>query len=296
MQKAKHTLIHIAWLFLLVLLAGFVLFKHTLSIPSKIKPSAGSVNNILSNNEGEPADVEFVNKNGMTDVYVYNRMAGPLQVQLSSGNRASNMQALPSLPITFLLNPNQRLLAVRLQADQSQQPMISDLVSIGIPGDPRAFPEDLSYAMPVDENSRWELGQGFEGEYSHQDEQNRYAIDFIVPIGTPVLAARDGVVMDVASGFSQGGTDVKRFAQRANFIRVLHDDGSMGLYAHLQENGVLVKVGQRIHLGQHIAYSGNTGFTSGPHLHFALQINTGMRSISIPFRMVGPGGYLPLSR
>jgi murein DD-endopeptidase MepM/ murein hydrolase activator NlpD len=101
--------------------------------------------------------------------------------------------------------------------------------------------------------------------------------------------------MDVASGFDRGGTDAKRYAQRANFIRVLHSDGTMALYAHLQENGVLVKPGQSVSLGQHIAYSGNTGFTSGPHLHFALQMNTGMRLVSIPFRMVGPGGYLSLN-
>jgi murein DD-endopeptidase MepM/ murein hydrolase activator NlpD len=241
-------------------------------------------------------DVDFVSQNGITDVYINNRMAGPLQVKLTAGNNARNMQSLPALPITFLVNPNQRLLAARLQPDQSEANMIRDIVSTGIPGDPRAFPDDVSYAMPVDENSRWELGQGFEGDFSHQDEQNRYAVDFIVPIGSPVLAARDGIVMDVASGFDSGGMDAKRYAQRANFIRILHADGTMALYAHLQEGGVLVKPGQSVNLGQHIAYSGNTGFTSGPHLHFALQMNTGMRLVSVPFRMVGPGGYLPLSQ
>jgi murein DD-endopeptidase MepM/ murein hydrolase activator NlpD len=240
-------------------------------------------------------DVDFVSQDGSTDIYINNRMYGPLQVKLSAGNNARNMQSLPALPITFLVNPNQRLLAARLQPDISDANMIRDIVSTGIPGDPRAFPDDVSYAMPVDENSRWELGQGFDGEFSHQDEQNRYAVDFIVPVGSPVLAARDGIVMDVASGFDRGGTDAKRYAQRANFIRVLHADGTMALYAHLQENGVLVKPGQSVNLGQHIAYSGNTGFTSGPHLHFALQMNTGMRLVSIPFRMVGPGGYLSLN-
>jgi murein DD-endopeptidase MepM/ murein hydrolase activator NlpD len=241
-------------------------------------------------------DVDFVSQNGMTDVYINNRMAGPLQVKLSAGNNARNMQSLPTLPITFLVNPNQRVLAARLQPDLTDANMVRDIVSIGIPGDPRAFPDDVSYAMPVDENSRWELGQGFEGEFSHQDEQNRYAVDFIVPVGSPVLAARDGIVMDVASGFDRGGTDAKRYAQRANFIRILHADGTMALYAHLQEDGVLVKPGQTVNLGQHIAYSGNTGFTSGPHLHFALQMNVGMRLVSTPFRMVGPGGYLALSQ
>ncbi|HOZ06609.1 MAG TPA: M23 family metallopeptidase, partial [Arenimonas sp.] len=124
----------------------------------------------------------------------------------------------------------------------------------------------------------------------------RYAVDFIVPIGTPVLAARAGVVMETIANYGSGGQDAKIYASRANFIRILHDDGSMGLYAHLQENGILVKAGQRVGLGEMIGYSGNTGFSSGPHLHFALQINTGLRLVSIPFRMVGPEGNLPLSQ
>ena len=75
-------------------------------------------------------------------------------------------------------------------------------------------------------------------------------------------------------------------------MRIVHDDGTMALYAHLREGGVLVRVGQRVEKGQQIGLSGNTGFTSGPHLHFALQVNRDMRLVSIPFRMFGPRGIL----
>jgi len=61
----------------------------------------------------------------------------------------------------------------------------------------------------------------------------------------------------------------------------------MGLYAHLRPEGVLVRVGQRVRQGQQIGLSGNTGFTSGPHLHFAVQVNRGMNLVAIPFRMPG---------
>ncbi len=253
--------------------------------------AAGQALPSLSGNE-----IEFETIDGIVYVYVNNRLSGPMQVQLSEGNSSRNIEAWPSLPVSYVLEPKQRKLLTRLQAIDQNAPMIRDLRSLGIPGDPHAIPEDIAYSLPIDENSHWELGQEFNGEYSHHDEQNRYAVDFIVPVGTPVLAARAGVVMETIANYGSGGQDAKIYASRANFIRILHDDGSMGLYAHLQENGILVKAGQRVGLGEVIGYSGNTGFSSGPHLHFALQINTGLRLVSIPFRMVGPEGNLPLSQ
>jgi len=240
-------------------------------------------------------EIEFETNNGVVYVYVNNRMAGPMQVQLSAGNSARNMDAWPSLPVSYVLEPKQRKLLTRLQPVDNTLSMTRDLQSLGIPGDPHAIPDDVAYSLPLDENSHWELGQEFNGEYSHHDEQNRYAVDFIVPIGTPVLAARSGVVMETIGNYEGGGQNAKLYASRSNFIRILHDDGSMALYAHLKANGILVNAGQRVGLGEVIGYSGNTGFSSGPHLHFALQINTGLRLVSIPFRMVGPEGNLPLS-
>ena len=241
-------------------------------------------------------EIEFETNNGVVYVYVNNRLAGPLQVQLSAGSSTRNMDASPLLPVTYLLQPKRRQLLTQLQAIDANAPMIRDLKSLRVPGDPHAIPDEVTYSLPIDENSRWELGQEFNGEYSHHDEQNRYAVDFIVPVGTPVLAARAGVVMETIANYDTGGQNAKIYAGRANFIRILHDDGSMALYAHLKESGILVSVGQRVGLGEPIGYSGNTGFSSGPHLHFALQINTGMRLVAIPFKMVGPQGFLPLSK
>jgi murein DD-endopeptidase MepM/ murein hydrolase activator NlpD len=77
-------------------------------------------------------------------------------------------------------------------------------------------------------------------------------------------------------------------------VRLLHDDGAMSVYAHLKTDGVHVRVGQRVRAGQPIGLSGNTGFTTGPHLHFAVQVNRGMRLESIPFRMRSPQGPMRL--
>jgi murein DD-endopeptidase MepM/ murein hydrolase activator NlpD len=95
--------------------------------------------------------------------------------------------------------------------------------------------------------------------------------------------------MQVESDFDKAGLDLEQYGGRANFVRIVHEDGTMAVYAHLQEDGVLVRPGQRVRTGQRIGTSGNTGFTTAPHLHIALQVNRGMRLESIPFRMQGVG-------
>lgn len=227
-------------------------------------------------------------------VYVVNQLAGPLEIDLSFDD-ASNARATPALPIHELVAGNQRRQIARIDPADPDRDSHYTLNLTNIPGSPSALARDVAYNLPVDESSPWQLGQIFHGGFSHSDEQNRYAVDLIAPIGTPVLAARGGVVMQVQSGFDRAGLDKDKYGERANYIRILHDDGSMGLYAHLKQDGVMVRVGQTVSLGQLIGYTGNTGFSSGPHLHFCVQVNRGMHLVSIPFRMVGPNGFLPLS-
>lgn len=227
-----------------------------------------------------------------SEIYVSNRLAGPLEVNVQMSG-AQGVMATPALPVRQLLAAQQRVLISRVEQAANQFPSFS---VNAVPGDPHAIPSEVSYGLPLDEDANWEVGQAFHGGFSHTDEENRYAVDLIVPVGTPVLAARDGVVMQVESGYDSAGTNRKVYAERANVVRVMHDDGTMAVYAHLRENGVLVGVGERVGVGQQIAFSGNTGYSSGPHLHFCLQVNTGMRLVSIPFRMVTSRGFLPLPR
>lgn len=240
------------------------------------------------------ADLQIERKGDATsDVYVTNRLGGPIELSLGF-TEAMNVQSLPNLPLRQVLGANQRMLVSRIQAQTPGLPASYSVTLATLPGDPGATPRDVVYSLPVDEHSTWSVGQEFHGGFSHNDEQNQYAVDLVVDEGTPVLAARGGVVMQVESGFDRAGLDRQKYAERANLIRILHDDGSMAVYAHLRENGVYVRVGDRVGLGQVIGASGNTGFSSGPHLHFCVQVNRGMRLVSIPFRMIGPGGFLPL--
>ena len=70
-------------------------------------------------------------------------------------------------------------------------------------------------------------------------------------------------------------------------MRILHDDGTYAIYAHLNTNSIRVKPGDKVRRGQYIADSGNTGFSSGPHLHFAVVRNVGMEIQSLPVIFAG---------
>jgi murein DD-endopeptidase MepM/ murein hydrolase activator NlpD len=124
---------------------------------------------------------------------------------------------------------------------------------------------------------------------THRDAGSRNAIDIAMPVGTAVHAAREGLVINVAHRFFRGGLDTA-ISDEANFVQVLHDDGTTAIYAHLQMDTIRVRPGQRVERGEYIANSGNTGFSSGPHLHFVVVRNAGFRSESLPVVFAGPGG------
>jgi murein DD-endopeptidase MepM/ murein hydrolase activator NlpD len=112
-------------------------------------------------------------------------------------------------------------------------------------------------------------------------------VDLEMPIGTDIYAARAGLVFEVASTNFRGGTDREQDAAAANIVRIMHDDGSHAVYAHLNWNSIRVRPGDRVERGEYIADSGNTGFTTGPHLHFVVLLNRGMRLESVPVLFEG---------
>jgi murein DD-endopeptidase MepM/ murein hydrolase activator NlpD len=124
---------------------------------------------------------------------------------------------------------------------------------------------------------------------THRDAASRNAIDIAMPVGTAVHAAREGLVINVAHRFFRGGLDTA-ISDEANFVQILHDDGTTAIYAHLQMDMIRVRPGQRVERGEYIANSGNTGFSSGPHLHFVVVRNAGFRSESVPVVFAGPAG------
>jgi murein DD-endopeptidase MepM/ murein hydrolase activator NlpD len=128
--------------------------------------------------------------------------------------------------------------------------------------------DDFRYLPPYAEKDYYPIVQGFGGGYSHHGA-SKYAVDIAMPIGTPVHAARGGQVVSVVEEHNRGGAS-RRFGKYANYVAILHSDETTGEYYHLKQHGVLVQPGDKVIAGQHIAYSGNTGFSSLPHLHFAI--------------------------
>ena len=97
------------------------------------------------------------------------------------------------------------------------------------------------------------------------------SIDFIVPEGTEIFAALDGEITSIRDDDKTGGPD-KKFLMGGNFIVIKHSNQEFTHYLHLKYKGVLVKVGEKVKAGQLIGYSGNTGYSFKPHLHFEVFI------------------------
>ncbi len=121
----------------------------------------------------------------------------------------------------------------------------------------------------------WQPGQWYEciqGNNSVADHRGleAYAWDFPMRPGTLILAARGGTVSMVKSDSNVAGFD-RSYDNDANYVVVDHGDGTQALYLHLMYYGSLVQPGQQVQQGQPIALSGDTGWSSGPHLHFVVE-------------------------
>lgn len=146
------------------------------------------------------------------------------------------------------------------------------------------------YRVPFAVATRHPVSQAYPDASTHTTADSQFAIDFAMPIGTDIVAARGGVVFEVKGNNRTAGLDRMRDIDKANVVSILHDDGTYATYAHLDWNAIRVRPGDVVARGQRIANSGNTGFSSGPHLHFAVLRNTGMNIESINVEFEGPGG------
>ncbi len=137
------------------------------------------------------------------------------------------------------------------------------------------------YRLPYPKGRAYDIAQSCNGKVSHFGKQ-QYAMDFVMPVGTPLHAAREGIVIYVKEDSKKGGPS-KEFYNDANYIAIEHPDGTYAEYVHLKYKGAVVKPGQKVKQGDLIGYSGNTGYTHGPHLHFAVFVSSnGKDYYSVP--------------
>ena len=195
----------------------------------------------------------------------------------------------PDQAMRWIVDPESSMTLMSLEATVNNAVPEADFRYIWLPGDPRATHEpDRPYRAPFAVANEHQISQSFPVGITHTTPDSWYAVDIAMPIGTDIYAARGGMVFEVASTNFRGGTDPDEDAASANIVRIMHDDGSHAVYAHLNWNSIRVRPGDRVERGEYIADSGNTGFTTGPHLHFAVMINRGMRLESVPVTFEGP--------
>ena len=138
--------------------------------------------------------------------------------------------------------------------------------------------EASPFVLPYPVGEAYTCMQGWYGPYSHFGVF-KYSVDFTMPIGTEITAARDGVVNYTLDSHS----DSDDAAGLENVLVIMHSDSTFSRYIHLTHNGILVKVGDIVKRGDKIALSGKSG-TDLPHLHFDITKGSGDRKRqTIPF-------------
>ena len=235
------------------------------------------------------------NEGGETHFYVQNLGVGNVTATFNA--RLANMVPSEELPYTVVIPGKQVVDAFTLTPVRSRAAWNYDYTYACNHGSAAAVHDETQvYQLPYPPGSSYRVVQGHHGSFSHTG-QDEYAIDWKMPEGTAVLAARDGLVVKSKDDSNRGGPD-RKFEKLANCIMVQHADGTIGAYLHLQKGGNKVKVGDQVKAGDIIGLSGNTGFSSGSHLHFAVfKLKSGSERTTIPvkFRTAESEAVIPVS-
>ena len=155
------------------------------------------------------------------------------------------------------------------------------------------------YRLPWLPGMQRQVTQGNNTTFTHNGSQ-AYAFDFGLYDGQTIRAPRGGTVTFVEESLWKTSdpnlvkAGKQAFAE-ANALRIEHQDGSASWYFHMQQNGVVVDMGDKVHRGDEVAVTGNTGNSTGAHLHYQVQTDPakGAQSIEIKFQAVGSSCYIP---
>jgi len=204
--------------------------------------------------------------NGISRMVAINDGPVPVSVRFSL-LRSENARSDRNWPFVMVFPPHSRQDVARMFPQRAgrmhyawQQTM--EVGEIGAVPDPGA-----RYRLPFEDGMTVKIGQAAGGAMTtHQSDQDRFAVDFPMPIGTPVVASRHGIVAAMETRQTEGGK-WEGMKEKANYVILRHRDGTLTEYGHLSP-GKVVEIGQWVTEGEVIGYSGNTGYSGGPHLHF----------------------------
>ncbi len=223
--------------------------------------------------------------------YASNEYYAPVEVVLDLDVLEGVKLPPPEQSMRWLLPPRSETELLQLDAlDDVAAPYVSYGFHY-VRGDPEAEHSiDRPYRAPFALAKKFKVSQAFPIGVTHNTADSYYGVDIVMPIGTDVYAARDGTVVEVASTNFRAGPNPEEERAAANLVRILHDDGTFAIYAHLNWNTIRVQPGDEVKRGEYIADSGNTGFSTGPHLHFVVLRNNGGRVESLPIVFEGRNG------
>lgn len=236
--------------------------------------------------------VKFKSESGSLEVRLTNLSFDTIMVQPkfldTNGNKKNSVANISWVPANIHSE------SIRLPGEASDQLLLTlsrNDTTINTPypiieydfilGDPGAIhTPNHYYKIPFAQGKKFKVTQGFEGSTSHNVITRKHAIDIEMPIGTTICACRAGKVVDVVEKFPDTSTTMAE----TNYIRILHSDGTYGIYAHLTQNGSDVDIGADVSEGGIIGRSGNSGESSAPHLHFAVAKSNGHVLATIPWK------------
>ena len=196
----------------------------------------------------------------------------------------------------------------RTTADADKASGFVYIIGSGQPPPPPEPWSGLTLRWPLDANIKARCTQGFGGRGHHRGPEYFHSADFDVPSGTLICAVFDGIVREAVDSCFVGGAHVD-FLPEANFL-ILEGQGGGAVvtYLHLAPSSLRVRVGDTVRAGDVLAQTGNTGFSTGAHLHihvtasmtddkrtidWALHDNVRGAVIPLAGHFYGESGWLP---
>gem|GEM_PF-635713 len=231
--------------------------------------------------------------NGDYIIFAENKNVIPFHISNIKYNDTNLKLLLDKIPEYFVIPPktnDYKLFELIKKRDNEKTNFYLTNCEIGI-GDPSKVNPDLNYPYlpPYEHGKKYRIDQGFNGEATHHGNINEHSLDFHMDIGTPVCAARDGIVFVAEDSFDAGYAFIE-VGGRQNEILIMHEDGSFAIYCHMQKRGNIVNIGDYVKKGDLIGHSGDS--RGGPHLHFSIAVPHSSEWKTIPFYLLNEDGNL----